>query len=382
MIVNEIGIMKAEMTEAIADVKTTVLQVKEELSKEMKAVGDKVTEVGRRMDAGFVDIVQTVRKESTRVYDKVVQVQADVHEMKVELTALMNKHHFEDKVTACDTFASAIESRHTSWRTKMMFSQNKLRYALWASSDTDKSSDLRDAKAIMDEFLSENEQSESVIARDATQLLNCITQGGDVFTRLADHLRSNTAMTPREKIWTMNALLSRYIGVFSMSEAVATARFIHTEFAQRSKPTYLIVLGKISGQQLILSKMYKSFWSAVHSMFQTCPVCKARGIYRRWRGVVISVNDRPGQGCIDVDSIVDGYYGVKARNSAYNPAIAAFALTFPARRTYSSSQTFCGIHSYHGWAWYGGCYGSAGGWATVYYTHHTQATQTQWCSGW
>merc|ERR1719414_762653 len=372
------------MTEAIADVKTTVLQVKEELSKEMKAVGDKVTEVGRRMDAGFADVVETVRTESTRVYDKVVQVQADVHEMKVELTALMNKHHFEDKVTACDAYASAIESRHTSWRTKMMFSQQKLRYALWASSDTDKSKYLRDAKAIMDQFLSENEQSESVIARDATQLLNCITQGGDVFTRLADHLRSNTALTPREKIWTMNSLLSRYIGVFSMSEAVATARFIHTEFAQRSKPTYLIVLGKIAGQQLRLAKLYKSFWNAVHSMFQTCPECKANGLYRMWMGeTVISVNDRPGQGCRDVDSIVSGYHGVKARNKAFNPAIVAFAYTFPTRERFSSSQTFCDIHSYYGWTWTGGCYGSAGRhWETVYYTHPTQARSTQWCSGW
>merc|ERR1719414_841562 len=282
MIVNEIGLMREEMTEAIADVKTTVLQVKEELSKEMKAVGDKVTEVGRRMDAGFADVVETVRKESTRVYDKVVQVQADVHEMKVELTALMNKHHFEDKVTACDAYASAIESRHTSWRTKMMFSQQKLRYALWASSDTDKSKYLRDAKAIMDQFLSENEQSESTIARDATQLLNCITQGGDVFTRLADHLRSQS-LEPRDKIWTMNALLSRYISVFAMSDAVATARYFHTEMAERSTPTQLIVLTKMAGNQLRLTKMYKKFWDAVDSMFQTCPTCRARGIYRRWQ---------------------------------------------------------------------------------------------------
>merc|ERR1719414_485827 len=381
MIVNEIGLMREEMTEAIADVKTTVLQVKEELSKEMKAVGDKVTEVGRRMDAGFADVVETVRTESTRVYDKVVQVQADVHQMKADLTALMNKHHFEDKVTACDAYASAIESRHTSWRTKMMFSQQKLRYALWASSDTDKSKYLRDAKAIMDQFLSENEQSESVIARDATQLLNCITQGGDVFTRLADHLRSNTAMTPREKIWTMNAQLSRYIGVFAMSEAVATARFIQTEFTQNHKPLYIIVLTKIAAQQLRLSKLYKTFWNAVNSMFQ-CPVCKARGIYRRREGVVISANDRPGKGCNDVDSIVSGYYGVKASNNAYNPAIASFAKTFPARNRYSSSQTFCGIHSYYGWKWRGGCWGDNMGRTTVYYTHHTTAYSTHWCSGW
>merc|ERR1719414_2043788 len=135
MIVNEIGLMREEMTEAIADVKTTVLQVKDELSKEMKAVGDKVTEVGKRMDAGFADVVETVRVESKRVYDKVVQVQQDVHNLKVELKGLINKYHFEDKVTACDAFASAIESRHTTWRTKLMLSQQKLRYALWANSD-------------------------------------------------------------------------------------------------------------------------------------------------------------------------------------------------------------------------------------------------------
>jgi len=317
------------------------------------------------------------------VYDKVVQVQQDVHNLKTELKGLINKYHFEDKVTACDAFASAIESRHTTWRTKLMLSQLKLRYALWASSDADKTDHLRDAKTIMDEFLSDNEQSESVIAKDSTQLLNCITQGGNVFRRLADHLRGNDDMTPREKIWTMNSLLSRYIGVFAMSEAVATARFVHTEFDQRSKPTYLVVLSKIAGQQLRLSKMYHSFWSAVHSMFNTCPVCKARGIHRvRMREVFISVNDRPGQGCIDVDSIVDGYNGVKASNRAYNPAITAFALTFPERSKYSSSQTFCGIHSYYGWIWRGGCYGGAWGNSKVYYTDHTKTIGTQSCVGW
>lgn len=260
-----------------------------------------------------------------------------------------------------------------------MFSQTKLRYALWAH-ESAKPRYLRDAKTIMTTWLNDNEQSESTIARDATQLLNCITQGGDVFTRLADHLRSQS-LEPRDKIWTMNALLSRYISVFAMSDAVATARYFHTEMAERSTPTQLIVLAKMAGNQLRLTKMYKKFWDAVDSMFQTCPTCKARGIYRRWRGVVISVNDRPGQGCRDVDSIVDGYYGIKASAKAYNPAIAAFALSFPKRNRYSSDKTFCNIHEYTGWKWSGGCWGSSLGHDTVYYTNPGQTTQTQWCSG-
>jgi len=273
-VIGEMGFMKAELKKDIADVKTHVTTMKDTIVGEMKSLGTKI-------NGQFSKLTTELRKESQRILDSVSSVSALLVSTKNELRGLAIRHHFENKITQCNVPAGKIEARFSQWMLKLQISQGKVAQASYSG----KAGRLQDAKAVMDEFFALPTQSESRIVEDMVLLMKCLTEGGSVFSRLAQHLQS-TSMGPGEKVESMDALFGRYFSTFQQGDAVYMAKIMDTEFGgRRQHPDMSTVLVKVADVSMRRGQLYRSFWKAMHTdlISHNCPVC-VRQQFSYWVG--------------------------------------------------------------------------------------------------
>jgi len=371
--------MKTELKKDIGSVKKHMTDVKTELLGEMEKMGNKISS---EMSKGFTNTVSVVRQESQKVLESISVTQALLRDMKDDLEALAKKHHFENKATICDTFASKLSSRYRVWNSNMNIAQGKIEKADADPNQGNKVKRLRDAVKVMNDFFRNSLQSESSIRGDMATLLDCLADNNDVFSRQAEHLQSKS-MRLDAKVRAMDYVFGRYLTVFEQADAVFTAKLVHVQLNDRNMPDLREVLLKLTEVRVMRAKLYYVFWKALNTKLisHRCPACVRRGASRRWgRQEITHANDRRGSGCDDVDDFVTGYLTTKARYGKYDAVIQNYAKSL---KSYSSdSDTVCKIHRVYSWDWRGGCYGSKYGGSYQYYTDKRRFSATMWCSGW